>query len=841
MSRYDPSARIPPSNMSAYVGSTPKAPLDPGTVEFVKGKPPIVQTAKDWRYYETTITHMHEVEGAVLKEYKEGGSWKEHYKTWRDACVPLGKSKRQIDRLIQEEDESRTECPTEPLSETATTLATVNELPDPFDLMPPTVHAGAAPRPATPQPVPKAEPQDTTPRDLIGYPIPAQLMERWNQRQEVQDRITAASRLRCALEEIANKGHRNPLYGLYDWQGLIRTISELQFHLGQCKPEVICYECDGHFSKRKPTKGGDGITWHCAACYDRGFITHKQWDDFADSKLALIQEKVEARLAKCKTQWGLTMLLRPYQQAAREAAHEKWKAHRSTIIVMATGLGKSTTLAFIIKDFLPKRSLVITHRRELIWQLRDEIESVTKLRCAIEMGDVFSDETLFEKSEVVIATVQTLSRRLSKFRPEEFGLLVYDEAHHSVAPVNRKVVEHFCANPELKLLLTTATPERADEEALSQVCESEAFNYGIFDGVQDGWLVDISAQFCQVKQLDLSQVHTTAGDLNQGELGQIMERDEIIMGVAQPIVEVTYGLQEHTLDGIAPGGWQEYLAALNRTPRPGLVFTVTVDQAEGLAKLLRMAHPKLAESVHAKTEANDRVDIFQRLKTGETSLIVNVGICTEGYNNPRVQTIFIARPTKSRCLYMQMIGRSTRPLPGLVDGLATAEERQAAIAASDKPWARLVDFAGNTGRHDLVSPWNILGGHVTDEVVARAIKKAKEEGRPVRVIANLNNTDKQLKAEAKEEEAARVLARSKFHMGQVDLKGGGRGSHWQPNHTPSKPASEPQRRCLGRAGVHPDWWTKKQASWIIGKLVENHWRLPADMDFLKRPKHQKAA
>lgn len=538
------------------------------------------------------------------------------------------------------------------------------------------------------------------------------------------------------------------------------------------------------------------------------------------------------------------LVLRPYQEAARQSAHEQWKTHRSTIIVMATGLGKSTTLAYLIKDFFPKRSLVITHRRELIWQLRDEIEAVTGLRCAIEMGDVFSDETLFEKASVVIATVQTLSRRLAKFRPDEFGLLVYDEAHHSVAPVNRKVVEHFMANPELKMLFTTATPERADEEALGQVCESSAFNYGIFDGIRDGWLVDITAQFCQVKQLDLSQVHTTAGDLNQGELAQIMERDEIIMGVAQPIVEVTYGLQEHALDGIAPEEWKDYLAALNRPPRRGLVFTVTVDQAEGLAKLLRMAHPKLAEFVHAQTPADDRTQIFDRLKTGETSLIVNVGICTEGYNNPGVQTIFIARPTKSRCLYMQMIGRSTRPLPGIVDGLDTAEERRAAIEASDKKWARLVDFAGNTGRHDLVSPWNILGGHVSDETVARAIKKAKEEGRPVRVVANLNNTDNQLKAEAKkareEEEKARVLARSKFHMGQVDLMGKAKPTLWQANHK-DKQASPKQSKVMGRAGVHPDFWTKKMAGWIIGKLVENHWKLPLDMEFLKRPKHQKAA
>jgi superfamily II DNA or RNA helicase len=509
---------------------------------------------------------------------------------------------------------------------------------------------------------------------------------------------------------------------------------------------------------------------------------------------------------------------------------------------MATGLGKSSTLAFIIQDFQPARTIVIAHRRELIWQLKEEIETCTGLSVAIEMGDVFSDETLFDKAQVIIATVQTLSRRLAKFRPDEFGLLVYDEAHHSVAPVNRKVVEHFMQNPKLKMLLTTATPERADEKALGQVCESTAFDYGIVDGVKDGWLVDITAQFCNVKHLDLSQVHTTAGDLNQGELAKIMERDEIVMGVAQPIVEVSYGLKEHTLDEIKPDKWSEYLAALEQKPRRGIVFCVTVEQAEGLASLLRLADPKLAEAVSAKTPPEDRTEIFGRFKTGATSLIVNVGICTEGYNNPGVQTIFIARPTKSRSLYMQMIGRSTRPLPGLVDGLATAEERKSAIAASQKPWARLVDFAGNTGRHDIISPWDILGGKISDDVVERAIAKAKKDGKPVRVLANLNNTEREVKVEAVEDEKARVLARSQFHMGGVDLMHGhsGQMSQWQSSHMAAS-ASEKQINVMRRAGVHPDFWVKRMAGRIIGKLVENQWHLPAEMEFVKRPRNQKAS
>lgn len=97
--------------------------------------PAIVEAAKDWRYYENAIVHHEQVGAKLYLEYQESGAWKAHYKTWEDACIPLGKSRRQIDRLIKAERDIRTECPNKSPSET---LATVNTLPDPMaDLNPP--------------------------------------------------------------------------------------------------------------------------------------------------------------------------------------------------------------------------------------------------------------------------------------------------------------------------------------------------------------------------------------------------------------------------------------------------------------------------------------------------------------------------------------------------------------------------------------------------------------------------------------------------------------------------------------------------------------------------------
>ena len=291
--------------------------IDPNAYcRHVGRSPAIVQAAKNNAYYIGRLqAHLDDFD-KDLSEWKTSGEWKKDYKTWRLACeVALGISKRWADKLIKRYNDADapkvgTTVPIEPDTDKAHELETLNSLPDPLSDFEPAPAAESKPAaPETPAPnanaAPAVEAKATEhPRDAIGFPIPRELMERWNQRQEVQDRITAASKLRCALQEIANKGHQNPLYGCYDWQGMIRTIGQLQFHLGQCKPEVVCYDCDGLFLAIKPTKGGSGITRHCHACDDRGFMTRKQWDDYADSKLEIVKETVNARLAKCKKNGG---------------------------------------------------------------------------------------------------------------------------------------------------------------------------------------------------------------------------------------------------------------------------------------------------------------------------------------------------------------------------------------------------------------------------------------------------------------------------------------------------------------------------------------------------------
>ena len=100
---------------------------------------------------------------------------------------------------------------------------------------------------------------------------------------------------------------------------------------------------------------------------------------------------------------------------------------------------------------------------------------------------------------------------MSKFDPQRFGVLIIDEAHHATSPSYRRVIDYYRTNPALKVLGVTATPDRADEEALGQVFQSVAFDYEVLDAIHDGWLVPIEQQMVHVEGLDYSSIRTTAG------------------------------------------------------------------------------------------------------------------------------------------------------------------------------------------------------------------------------------------------------------------------------------------------------------------------------------------
>jgi type I site-specific restriction endonuclease len=335
-----------------------------------------------------------------------------------------------------------------------------------------------------------------------------------------------------------------------------------------------------------------------------------------------------------------------------------------------------------------------------------------------------------------------------------------------------------------------------------------------------------------VSGLDFSHVRTTAGDLNGADLAAVMEAEENIQGVCHPALEVIHGLPPHSLTQLPVNEWGRLLG--EKKPRRTIVFTASVVQAEACCNILNRGANGLAEWVCGETKHDDRRLILSRFMSGETSVVCNCGVLTEGFDNPWVEVIIMARPTKSRSLYAQMVGRSTRTLPGLVDGVPTKDLRLQAIKQSPKPYCRIIDFVGNSGKHKLITAFDILGGKHSERIVERAIKSAKEGGKPVLVCKRMTNEE--MAEEKEKREAAerarkaaearrlRLIAKSKFEMRSVDAFG--RNHSDRPLHSDfnvwrgHKTLSEKQRRVLATRGYNPDKLTYGAAKAIIGRIAE---------------------
>jgi len=414
----------------------------------------------------------------------------------------------------------------------------------------------------------------------------------------------------------------------------------------------------------------------------------------------------------------------------------EWRTVNSTLLKLFTGGGKTIVFGDIIRRIQPMPAIVLVHREELAWQAKERIEETTGIQVGIEMGELHVNTA----SPVIVATVQTLyarrgSRcRMGKFDPLQFGCLIADEFHHYMARRFRDVISYFRQSPDLRVLGCTATPKRHDGLALSPICESVAFDYGVKAGVDDGWLVDIKAKEAFVKDLDLSGIHTAHGDFVEGELARIMEEEKVLHGVASV-----------TLQEIGQ--------------RRAIIYTVRVKQAERLCEIFNRHKPGCAIWICGETNREDRRAMLREFKSGKVQILCNVGIATEGFDDPGIGAVVMARPTMSASLCEQMIGRGDRPLPGVVDGpeKETVEQRKSAIASSAKPDCLVVDVSGNLGKHKLATAVDVLGGDMPDVTRARAIKIAKASTVPVSVTEALERANEELAREKEKAEFRRKL------------------------------------------------------------------------------------
>jgi len=405
--------------------------------------------------------------------------------------------------------------------------------------------------------------------------------------------------------------------------------------------------------------------------------------------------------------------LRRYQNDAIDAIEAAFNEANSTLLVLPTGCGKTITFAELIRRRLSgtdKRAMVLAHREELIHQAADKIEQVTGDRPDIEMASYWAGQR--GQLPVVVSSIDTQQAgrdggRKLRFDPHDFDLVIVDEAHHAIADSYVSVLGHYLQNSGCKLLGVTATPDRGDEQKLGKVFETVAYDYEIHHAIRDGWLVPIRQRSVTVDDLDYSKVKTTAGELNQKDLAGVLEQERVLHEMTRPTYELADG-------------------------RKTLIFTAAVSQAERVCEILNRYEPHCARWVSGETPKDDRRQILADYHAGQFQFLCNVGVFTEGFDEPSIEVISLMRPTKSRALFAQMVGRGTRVLPGIVDGVIddgsdeAAKRRREAIAASEKPSLEVIDFQGNAGKHKLMTVADVLGTDEHESVVERAKQLADQ-------------------------------------------------------------------------------------------------------------------
>lgn len=476
------------------------------------------------------------------------------------------------------------------------------------------------------------------------------------------------------------------------------------------------------------------------------------------------------------------------------------------LVVAPGGVGKTTLFAALAARAhqFGIRTLVLENRERLTGQTADRIRKETGLEVDVEMGDLHASPY----APIVVASVQTLGRvgRLMGFDEAHFGLIVPDEAHFSLAPQWARILRYFHYGadslndgwiepkageylPLAKVVGFTATPDIGEKKNLGEFYQHRSVDYSYLEAVNDGWLVG-PVQKCIPVKIDLRKYKTastlTGNDFKTSDLSQALE----------PVIEE---LAE-----------QIFREAENKKT---IAFLPSVACARMMTEsLVRLGMKAIFVSGECD-DADDKTDEF--VASGPGTVLCNAQLYTYGVDFPDVDCIAWFRATISRAFYIQGIYRGTRVLPGIIDGLHTAEERRDAIANSSKPNLLILDPMFVSDRIDLLDAYDLF----TDKPKVKAAMKAA--GNPSAEAAEKAERDFLASLEKEAKKHAKKKARTIDPLAWAVSIGDAALSNWKPI-TPwdSQPPTEGQLTLLRRQGINVDGIKYKGlANKLVGRLV----------------------
>lgn len=419
----------------------------------------------------------------------------------------------------------------------------------------------------------------------------------------------------------------------------------------------------------------------------------------------------------------MTIRLRDYQETLankiRKAFAEKYNA---PLAVLPTGGGKTTIFSYVASGASSKGKTVylVAHRAELVKQIsmtlaqfgtKHQIIAPPKIirKCKVKHFKAFNRSYVAPGTNVYVCSVDTLKKKLGVY--DDPDIIIIDEAHHvTVGSKWGKVIDFYNdkyadGERKLKLLLVTATPFRLDGKGLGK--GNGGYADCIIEGPTMRWLIDNGyltdyIPIIPPQEIDLAGLAVSNGDFsNKKELNSRVDKPSITGSITKHYTERVNG-------------------------KRAIAFCVSIEHSQHISDKFSEQSVS-SEVLDGSLDPDEREKRLERFESAETKVMTSCEIVSEGFDLPAIEVVILARPTKSRCTFIQQVGRGARAVYAPGYDLSTKEGRLAAIANGPKPFFYIFDHVGNIGK--ILNGKLLLNHGFPDMAIQYSLEGLKKSGR----------------------------------------------------------------------------------------------------------------